>query len=239
MDDMGSKFDRFNRSARRVLTFAQEEAHLMNHDYIGTEHLLLGIEREVNSLPSKALRDMGAELDKTRQIVASIVGKGKRGQFGHVALTPRTKRAIELAVDEARSLNNDTIGPEHILLGVLREGEGVAVDVLRTSGIDEKQLRTRILQAITLRPASRPEAHPEIAALTSLVSQSRSLSEVQKYEITGALHVVAEELDDERPNHLVLKSLLLAIQAELIDAADIAEAALIGIAQSLRSMGQH
>ena len=239
MDDMGSKFDRFNRSARRVLTFAQEEAHLMNHDYIGTEHLLLGIEREINSLPSKALREMGAELDKTRQMIASIVGKGKRGQFGHVALTPRTKRAIELAVDEARSLNNDTIGPEHILLGVLREGEGVAIDVLRSSGIDEKQLRTRILQAINARPMSSAEAHPGIAALTSLVNQSLLLSEVMKIDITGALHVVAEEMHDERPNRLVVKSLLLAIQSELIDAADIAEAALNSIVQLLRSIGQH
>ena len=88
---MSNKFDRFTKKARQVLTYAQEEAQLMNHGYIGTEHLLLGLVREQTGIPAKVLHDLGVDLQKTREIVEEMVGKGKRGQFGRVSLTPRTK----------------------------------------------------------------------------------------------------------------------------------------------------
>ena len=141
---MSNKFDRFTKKARQVLTYAQEEAQMMNHGYIGTEHLLLGLVREETSLPSKILGELGVELAKTRKIVEEMVGKGKRGQFGRISLTPRTKRVIELAVDEARRMGNPHIGPEHLLLGLAREGDGIAADVLNELGVKLDKLRDQL-----------------------------------------------------------------------------------------------
>ena len=150
---MSNKFDRFTKKARQVLTYAQEEAQLMNHGYIGTEHLLLGLVREQTGIPAKILHDLGVDLQKTREIVEEMVGKGKRGQFGRVSLTPRTKRVIELAVDEARRMGHHYIGPEHLLLGLVREGDGIAADVLQTLGINLDKLRSLTLQQMRETPA--------------------------------------------------------------------------------------
>ncbi len=118
---MSNKFDRFTKQARQVLTYAQEEAQLLNHGYIGTEHLLLGLVRQEGSIPSSVLRDAGVDLPKARVVVEDMVGKGKRGQFGRVRLTPRTKQVIEFAVDEARRMGHHYIGPEHLLLDACTE----------------------------------------------------------------------------------------------------------------------
>ncbi len=150
---MSNKFDRFTKKARQVLTYAQEEAQLMNHGYIGTEHLLLGLVREQTGIPAKILHDLGVDLQKTREIVEEMVGKGKRGQFGRVSLTPRTKRVIELAVDEARRMGHHYIGPEHLLLGLVREGDGIAADVLQTLGLNLDKLRSLTLQQMRETPA--------------------------------------------------------------------------------------
>ncbi|MBI5879625.1 MAG: ATP-dependent Clp protease ATP-binding subunit [Chloroflexi bacterium] len=157
---MSNKFDRFTKKARQVLTFAQEEAQLMNHGYIGTEHLLLGLVREQTSIPAKILSELGVDLQKTRDIVEEMVGKGKRGQFGRVSLTPRTKRVIELAVDEARRMGHHYIGPEHLLLGLVREGDGIAADVLQTLGLNLEKLRGLALQQMKEMPAMAGEKAP-------------------------------------------------------------------------------
>ncbi|MBI1801501.1 MAG: AAA family ATPase, partial [Chloroflexi bacterium] len=154
---MSNKFDRFTKKARQVLTYAQEEAQLMNHGYIGTEHLLLGLVREQTGIPAKILHDMGVDLHKAREIVEELVGKGKRGQFGRVSLTPRTKRVIELAVDEARRMGHHAIGPEHLLLGLVREGDGIAADVLQQLGISLDKLRNLALQQMKEAPAYATE----------------------------------------------------------------------------------
>src|SRR2546430_11386221 len=107
--NMSNKFDRFTKKARQVLTYAQEEAQLMNHGYIGTEHLLLGLVREQTGIPAKILHDLGVDLQKTREIVEEMVGTGKRGQLGRGNLTPRPKRGIQLACDEARRLEHPYI----------------------------------------------------------------------------------------------------------------------------------
>ena len=145
---MADRFDKFTERARRVLTLAQEEAQRFNHNYIGTEHLLLGLVREGEGVAAKVLANLGVELSKVRSAVEFIIGRGDRAVLGEIGLTPRAKKVIELAVDEARRLNHHYIGTEHLLLGLVREGEGIAASVLESLGINLERVRaetTRIL----------------------------------------------------------------------------------------------
>jgi ATP-dependent Clp protease ATP-binding subunit ClpC len=146
---MSSRFEKFTERARKVLTLAQEEAQRFNHNYIGTEHILLGLVREGDGIAAKVLSNLGVELNKVRSAVEFIIGRGERTVRGEIGLTPRAKRVIELAVDEARRLGHNYIGTEHLLLGLLREGEGVAAGVLESLGISLEKVRSetvRILQ---------------------------------------------------------------------------------------------
>src|SRR5437868_4989418 len=120
------RFDKFTDRARKVLTLAQDEAQRFNHNYIGTEHLLLGLVREGEGVAARVLENMNVELAKVRTAVEFIIGRGDRPVVGEVGLTPRAKRVIELAIDEARRLGHNYIGTEHLLLGLVREGEGIA-----------------------------------------------------------------------------------------------------------------
>src|ERR1051326_1102080 len=120
------RFDKFTERARKVLSLAQEEAQRFNHNYIGTEHLLLGLVLEGEGVASQALLDLSADQNKIRSAVEFIIGRGERTVTGDIGLTPRAKKVIELAVDEARRRNDANIGTEHLLLGLLREGEGIA-----------------------------------------------------------------------------------------------------------------
>ncbi|HYP21714.1 MAG TPA: Clp protease N-terminal domain-containing protein, partial [Chloroflexia bacterium] len=122
----GYSFDKFTERARMVLVFSQEEAQRFNHNYIGTEHILLGLVREGDGVAAHVLNNLGIELHKVRSTVEFIIGRGDRMVMGEIGLTPRAKRVIELAVDEARRLNHHYIGTEHLLLGLVREGEGIA-----------------------------------------------------------------------------------------------------------------
>ena len=131
---MAENLDRFTKRARRVLTRAQEEASRLNHRYIGTEHILLGLVAEKGGVALRVLESLGISADQVRAAVERTVGQGSRRVFTQPTLTPRTKRVIELAVDEARRLGHHYIGTEHLLLGLVREGEGVAVEVLRSAG---------------------------------------------------------------------------------------------------------
>ena len=128
---MVSRFEKFSERARRVLSLAQEEAQRFNHNYIGTEHVLLGLARETEGVAARVLVNLGVELGKIRSAVEFIIGRGERPATGEIGLTPRAKRVIELAVDEARRLNHHYIGTEHLLIGLMREGEGVAAGVVR------------------------------------------------------------------------------------------------------------
>ncbi|MBA7495996.1 Negative regulator of genetic competence ClpC/MecB [subsurface metagenome] len=145
---MASRFEKFSERARRVLTLAQEEARHLNHSYIGTEHILLGLVREEEAVAAKVLVNLGVSLSKVRSAVEFIIGRGEKLGSGEIGLTPRAKKVIELAIDEARHLGHNYIGTEHILLGLLREGEGVAAGVLDSLGITLERARaetTRIL----------------------------------------------------------------------------------------------
>lgn len=146
---MTSRFDKFSERARRVLTSAQDEAQRLNHSYIGTEHLLLGLIREEEGVGAKVLTSLGVTLSKVRSAVEYIIGRGEKAATGEIELTPRAKRVIELAIDEARHLGHNYIGTEHLLLGLLHEGEGVAASVLESFGITLEQARTETTKLLT------------------------------------------------------------------------------------------
>ena len=139
-----SRFDKFSERARRVLSLAQEEAQRFNHNYIGTEHILLGLVRETDGVAARVLASLNIELSKVRSAVEFIIGRGDRAASGEIGLTPRSKKVIELAVDEARRLNHHYIGTEHLLIGLMREGEGVAAGVLESLGVDLDKVAQRV-----------------------------------------------------------------------------------------------
>ena len=132
---MASRFEKFSEGARRVLSFAQEEAKHFKHNYISTEHILLGITRETDDVAARVLSSLGVELPKVRSAVEFVIGQGEQASSVDIGLTPRAKKVIELAVDEARHSNHQRIGTEHLLIGLMREGEGVAAGVLESLGV--------------------------------------------------------------------------------------------------------
>ncbi len=152
---MSPLFDKYTDRAKRVLMLAQEEARRFNHNYIGTEHLLLGLVREGEGIAAKVLYDMGVDLTKVRSAVEFIIGRGERVNVGDISLTPRAKKVIELAAEEARRLGHNYIGTEHLLLGLVREGEGIAAGVLESLGVSLEKVRQKVIQSVSQQP-SRP-----------------------------------------------------------------------------------
>src|SRR5579884_3304277 len=146
---MPDRFDKFTERARKVLQLAQEEAQRFNHNYIGTEHLLLGLVREGEGVAAKVLANLGVDLNKVRSAVEFIIGRGDRTVTGDIGLTPRAKKVIELAVDEARRLDHHYVGTEHLLLGLIREGEGIAAGVLESLGVTLEKARAEVLKVLT------------------------------------------------------------------------------------------
>ena len=166
------RFDKFTDRARKVLTLAQDEAQRFNHNYIGTEHLLLGLVREGEGVAARVLENMNVELSKVRTAVEFIIGRGDRPVVGEVGLTPRAKRVIELAIDEARRLGHNYIGTEHLLLGLVREGEGIAAGVLESLGVNLDKVRHQVIhvlsQSTTVSPTQetkRPSKTPTLDQL--------------------------------------------------------------------------
>lgn len=149
---MAEQFEKFTDRARKVLTLAQEEAQRFNHNYIGTEHLLLGLVRENDGVAAKVLANMGVQLSKVRSAVEFIIGRGESMVTSELGLTPRAKKVLELAIDEARRLNHHYIGTEHLLLGLVREGEGIAAGVLESLGVNLERVRTQVMQIVSQSP---------------------------------------------------------------------------------------
>ncbi len=143
------RFDKFTERARKVFSSAQEEAQRFQHNYIGTEHLLLGLVREEEGVAAKVLHQLGVELQAVRDAVEFIIGRGDRIVLGEIGLTPRAKKVIELAIDEARRMNHHYIGTEHLLLGLIREGEGIAAGVLESMGVTWEKARTQTIQLLS------------------------------------------------------------------------------------------
>jgi hypothetical protein len=144
-----SPFDRFSDRGKRVLALAQDEAIRHNHNYIGTEHLLAALVHETDGIAARALTSLGIELAKVRTALEFIVGRGDQPtSSGEITLSPRTKKVIELAVDEARKLGHDHVGPEHVLLGLVREGEGIASGILESLGVSMEMVRAKVLELL-------------------------------------------------------------------------------------------
>ncbi|GAB4560247.1 MAG: ATP-dependent Clp protease ATP-binding subunit [Anaerolineae bacterium] len=168
---MADKLDRFTKRARRVLQLAQEEALRLNHNYIGTEHLLLGLVREENGVAVKVLRELGVDPGQVARAVERTVGRGERAPFTKPTLAPRTKRVIELAVEEARLMGHHYIGTEHLLLGLVREGEGVAVSVLKQLGVSLDKVRTQTARSILQSQVQASKERRKGESKTPLVDQ--------------------------------------------------------------------
>jgi ATP-dependent Clp protease ATP-binding subunit ClpC len=168
---MASRFEKFSERARRVLTIAQEEARSLNHSYIGTEHILLGLVREEEGVAARVLVNLGIGLGKVRSAVEFIIGRGDKPGSGETGLTPRAKKVIELAIDEARQMGHNYIGTEHLLLGLLREGEGVASSVLDSFGITLERARAEVSHILTQNAPPRSSRATRSSSRTPALDQ--------------------------------------------------------------------
>ncbi len=167
-------FERFTDRARRVVVLAQEEAKMLNHNYIGTEHILLGLIHEGEGVAAKALESLGISLDAVREQVQDIIGQGQQQPTGHIPFTPRAKKVLELSLREALQLGHNYIGTEHILLGLIREGEGVAAQVLVKLGADLNKVRQQVIQLLSGYQGKEPAAVSGAASESTQAAQGGS-----------------------------------------------------------------
>ncbi len=192
-------FERFTERARRVVVLAQEEARMLQHNYIGTEHLLLAVVADGEGIGAQALEAMGLSLESVRERVEELVPPGKKSLSGHIPFTPRAKKSLELALREALQLGDNYIGTEHILLGMHREGTGVAAQVLTRLGVQLQPLR---IQVIALSPGSTPQP-VEAMRPRRLAVQARAASiEARLQELSDRLDAIEAHLGIRRPAQL-------------------------------------
>ncbi len=170
-------FERFTDRARRVVVLAQEEARLLNHNYIGTEHILLGLLNEGEGIAAQALESLDIDLTSVRDEVVKIIGQGKQSPSGHIPFTPRAKKVLELSLREALQLGHNYIGTEHILLGLIREGEGVAAQVLQQLGAELQKVRQTVIQLLS-GPGGSEEQAPQSSGSRGSSESSSSGSTV-------------------------------------------------------------
>ena len=205
-------FERFDDQARRVIVHAQEEARLLSHNYIGTEHILLGIAREGSGVAVEALTALDVSLQAMRQQVVQIVGLGQNATSGHIPFTPRAKKVLELSLREALQLGQNYIGAEHILLGLIREGEGVGAQVLVRLGADLNRVRRQLIQLTTQHEGSQVAPEHEIRqpgasagsrgwqveVLAALADIQRRLTMVERHlAISEVMRTTAEGASDQ------------------------------------------
>jgi ATP-dependent Clp protease ATP-binding subunit ClpC len=173
-------FERFTDRARRVVVLAQEEARALNHDYIGTEHLLLGLIHEGEGVAASALGALGISLDAVRQKVEEFTPGGAEAPSGHIPFTPRAKKVLELSLRESLQLGHDYIGTEHILLGLIREADGVAAQALVSLGADLNRVRQQViaLAGSASRVAGERRPHPRMAPWMQLGEVLRRLDSI-------------------------------------------------------------
>jgi hypothetical protein len=173
-------FERFTERARRIVTLAQEEAKRLDHNYVGTEHILLGLISEGEGVAAKVLASTGISLDAARQQVEEIIGRGQVTPSGHIPFTPRAKKVLELSLRESMQLGHNYIGTEHILLGLIREGDGVAAQVLVRLGADQDLLRQRVV--LLLHGHQIEESGPDTSDLDAQIEAAR----IEKEAAVGA-----------------------------------------------------
>jgi ATP-dependent Clp protease ATP-binding subunit ClpC len=221
-------FERFTDRARRVVVLAQEEARDLGHNYIGTEHILLGLLRESDGVAARALVSMGISLDVVRGQVKEIIGQGDPSELsGHIPFTPRAKKVLELSLREALQLGHNYIGTEHILLGLIREGEGVAAQVLVTLGADLNRVRQQVIHLLHGYQGGEPmssgdpggerehggsgRSTPAQAAMEARIARSaRVFSQTQLDSVMGRIGEVVNRLD-------VIAERLAAIEGHLAE----------------------
>ena len=168
-------FERFTDRARRVVVLAQEEARHLNHNYIGTEHILLGLIHESEGVAAQALETLDISLEAVRGEVTEIVGRGAEQPSGHIPFTPRAKKVLELSLREALGLGHNYIGTEHILLGLIREGQGVAAQVLVKLGASHDRVRQAVIQLLAGFAGGQAE---QVAGMSSQISQQQAMAMV-------------------------------------------------------------
>jgi len=173
---MADRFDQFTERARRVLTLAQEEALRFNHNYIGTEHLLLGLVREGEGVAAQALAQLGLELTKVRNEVELFVGRGDRAVMGEIKLTPRAKKTIELTFEEARTLGQHHIGTEHLILGLTKVDDGRAARVFKNLGVSLDDARAEVMRLVTRRATDEPVARRPGAREPAIVIDGKAIA---------------------------------------------------------------
>ena len=189
-------FERFTERAREVVVLAQDEARGLKHNYIGTEHLLLGLLREEEGLAARVLESMGVTLEGVRNQVRRIVGDGDEVTTGQIPFTPRAKKVLELALREAMSLGHNYIGTEHVLLGIVRENEGVAARILLDFDADADKIRNGVIAALGgkgahPRPVPQPIGEGEYGLLGVAHEEVRSLSRARRLSRAGRLSLLA------------------------------------------------
>jgi ATP-dependent Clp protease ATP-binding subunit ClpC len=187
-------FERFSDEARRTVVLAQEEAKRLNHNYIGTEHILLGLLRDGENVAAKALQALGITLEAGRQQVEEIIGRGKKDPSGQIPFTPRAKRVLELSLREAISFHHEYIGPEHILLGLLREGEGVAAQVLVRLGADLNRVRLQVVRLLSQEGEARGVPIAESTTREGAGPRTAVAREFWLTEVQDALAKIADRL---------------------------------------------
>ena len=178
-------FERFTDRARRVVVLAQEEARILNHNYIGTEHILLGLLREDEGVAAEALKALDISLETVRQQVEEIIGQGQQAPSGHIPFTPRAKKVLELSLREALQLGHNYIGTEHILLGLIHEGHGVAAQVLVRLGADLNRVRQQVVELVNAQEGESEVSRP-------FAGSPRSW---ERGEVLKALRVISARLE--------------------------------------------
>jgi ATP-dependent Clp protease ATP-binding subunit ClpC len=191
-------FEKFSDRARRVVVLAQEEARLLNHDYIGTEHILLGLVHENEGLAAQVLESLNVGLDAVRREVEDLVGQGGSPPSEHIPFTPRAKKVLELSLREAIQHGHNYIGTEHILLGLLREGEGVACQVLVKLGASLPKVRARVLQLVAESRGEGPRGwvyrpSPDLAAV---LDEAHRVAEASGESEVMPIHLFLAAVDD-------------------------------------------
>jgi ATP-dependent Clp protease ATP-binding subunit ClpC len=205
-------FERFTDRARRAVVLAQEEARLLDHNYIGTEHILLGLLSEGEGIAAQALRSLGIDLDRVRHEVEEIIGRGTSSSVGpNIPFTPRSKKVLELSLRESMLLDHDYIGTEHILLGLVREGEGVAAQVLVKLGAKLDRVRAKVLEllagGVSESPTRRPASGGAVSeALVELMERARRQAEVAGETAVGPVHLFRAAAEDPELRRLMIEA---------------------------------
>jgi ATP-dependent Clp protease ATP-binding subunit ClpA len=207
-------FERFTNRARHVVVLAQEEARELQHNYIGTEHILLGLVAESGGLASQALARFGMTLDGTRDEVKAMIGIGKAKPSGHIPFTPRAKKVLELALREALQLNNDFIGTEHILLGLIREGDGVGPQIIKQHSPDLKEVRMAVLDVVSTTPTGTSKGRrwlrERLETITGRASEQSQAAQIRTTKAADTSLTEAARLAGSQPvgsHHLLLAAL--------------------------------